>query len=94
MEAVDHRQWRRGGSKWSFEWSVEQWSQIQITLKRNMIRIYIRVKSRIRIRISIKEVRGIWIQIQVRWIPFAILPERTEFFSRRPIILARTAEKS
>jgi hypothetical protein len=43
-----------GGSKWSLEVSVDQWSEICITLIRTRIRIRIKVKSWIRTRIRIK----------------------------------------
>ena len=52
---------RRGGSKWSRGGSVDQWSQICITLTRNRIQISIKVKSRIRIRIKMK--RGFCIKV-------------------------------
>jgi hypothetical protein len=64
-EAVEgHRylQWRRRGSKWRPEGSVDQWSQIGITLMRSIIRISIKVKRWIWIGIRIK-VKS-WIRIR------------------------------
>jgi hypothetical protein len=43
---------------WSPEGSVEQWSQIGITLMKSRIRIRIKVKSRIRIRIKVRWIRN------------------------------------
>jgi hypothetical protein len=51
-----------GGAKWSFQRSIDQWSQIRITLMRIRIRNRNKVKSWIRIRIKVKR----WIQIRIK----------------------------
>jgi hypothetical protein len=45
VEGRGRSQWRPGGSKWSPGGSVDQWSQIAITLMRSRIRIRIEAKS-------------------------------------------------
>ncbi len=50
-----------GGSKWSPEWSVDQWSQIRVILFTTN-RIRIELKSRIRIRVKVKS----WIRIRIK----------------------------
>jgi hypothetical protein len=52
--AEDAHKWMPGFSKWSPGGSVEQWSQIAITLMRSSIRTRIEVKRWIRIRIKVK----------------------------------------
>ncbi len=52
MDGLGLPQWRRGGIKWSTGGSVDQWSQISITLM-NRIRIRIEVKIWIRIRMEV-----------------------------------------
>jgi hypothetical protein len=46
--------WRRGDSKWSRGWSVDQWSELHITFIRSWIRIRIKEKSRILIKGKVK----------------------------------------
>jgi hypothetical protein len=48
-------QWMPGGSKWSPGVSIDQWSQISITLKRSWIRIRIKVENSIRIRVKVEK---------------------------------------
>ncbi len=62
-------QWRSGGYKWSPGRSVDQWSQILITLIRSRILFRIRIKVKGWIWISIKVTVWIRIRIEVRsWI--------------------------
>ncbi len=56
VEGIGRSRWRPGGSKWSPEGSVDQWSQIPFTLKKSRIRIRINVKSFFRIRIKVMRI--------------------------------------